>query len=218
MLCGCGEEKEQVEEEAFNLTNQGMSVYLAGELRKSMVHIQTEQFSGSGFIWEFEEDMIIVTAAHVLKDSSDFEVSLPDGYTLDADLYWVCENSDLAFLFIRGERIPKLHLGNYATIRKNTERYNQIQRGELLYAMGHTGPSDATIAMGTLSDKWIFVESFEQFMVLAESEIQNGMSGGALLDGDGYCIGILCGMDTEGQVVAVPYQVVEAELVSIHWE
>ncbi len=214
-----GQEAEKRKEgEPLKIDNQGMPEDLLNGLLKSLVHIQTPALSGSGFIWEFEEDMVIVTAAHVLENASSFAVTLPDGYTLSADLYWVCEHSDLAFLFIKGERIPKLHLEYYRTIDKKTENFNKIQSGELLYAIGHTGPTEALTVTGSLEDKWIFVEDFEQFMVLAEMEIQNGMSGGALLDAEGYCMGILCGMDGEGQVVAVPYQVIEAELLSIHWE
>lgn len=204
--------------EALQVENQVLPEELEQELLKGLVFIETEELCGSGYIWEYEEDMVIVTAAHVLEDASaGIQVTLADGYRTSVDLYWICQNSDLAFLLIDGKRIPQLRMEKYHQVKKSADSFNRLQPEDSLYAMGHTGGSSVLIQQGSLIDKWIYVEAFEQFMVVAQMEIRLGMSGGGLFDEQGACLGILCGTDEAGQTVAVPYQVIEAEQVSIYW-
>lgn len=230
LFCGCGadEDLEQTQQDAtgvrwesladVQVENQGMDEAIYTELQKSMVLIDTGELSGSGLIWEFDQDMVIVTAGHVLADVSEsIYVTLSDGYTITADLYWNCANSDLAFLKIEGERIPKLHVEHYRVVPHSAEDFNKAKQGEQVYAIGYRGLADALVSRGTLEDKWVYVEDFEQFMVLVRADIEQGMSGGGLFDEAGSCIGITCGTDESGRTVAVPSQVVDAEIISLYW-
>lgn len=230
LLCGCGTDdalKETQQDSIIvqwespqdvQMENQGMDETLCRELQKSMVLVDTGELCGSGLIWEYEEDMVIVTAGHVLEDlSGAIYVTLSDGYTITADLYWICTNSDLAFLKIEGERIPKLHIEHYGVVSHRDEYFNKAKQEDVLYAMGYRGQADALVVQGTLEDKWVYVEAFEQFMVLVRAETVQGMSGGGLLNESGECIGIICGTDQAGRTVAVPSQVVDAELISLYW-
>ena len=60
-------------------------------------------------------------------------------------------------------------------------------------------------------DPWIYVEDFDQYMLLLQGLIAPGMSGGGAFTEDGVFVGILCGGDEEGKVAVVPYSMIETE-------
>ena len=227
LLCSCSTNEETPQDtttvlwespEDVRIENCGMEETLCKELQKSLVFIDTGELCGSGLVWEYEEDMVIVTAGHVLEEvSGAIYVTLSDGYTITADLYWLCTNSDLAFLKIEGEQIPKLHMEHYSVVSHSAEYFNKAKQEDILYTMGYRGLADALVLQGALADKWVYVEDLEQFMVLVRAEVVQGMSGGGLFDASGHCIGIICGTDREGSTVAIPSQVVDAELISLYW-
>lgn len=229
-LGGCGADKEEAEQSLETSTvqwdtpddvqveNPGMDEKIYQELQKSLVMVDTGELCGNGMIWEYEEDMVIVTAGHVLEQvPGAIHVTLSDGYTITADLYWNCTNSDLAFLKIEGHRIPRLHQKYYGVVPHGSEAFNKVQPEAALYAMGYRGPADILIQQGTLEEKWMYVEAFEQFMVSVQALVVPGMSGGGLFDETGHCIGVICGTDQDSRTVAVPSQVVDAELISLYW-
>lgn len=213
-------EENIVREDDFQVIveNNVMPKELQDLLTGNLVWVEAGDYCGSGYIWSMEGDLLIVTAAHVLEDvSKGVKVRLWDGYEVSVNEHFISTTSDLAFLKIDGERIPLLRKERYATAPLEKVALDKAQEGDRLYVMGYTGSDTVCINEGTLINKWIYVEDFEQYMILAQIDIAHGMSGGALLDAEGYCIGIISGKSEDGEMVAVPYHVITAEMFSVAW-
>lgn len=214
------DEEKQAQADALQVTveNNVMPKDLQNLLTGNLVWVEAGDYCGSGYIWSMEGDLLIVTAAHVLEDvSKGVKVRLWDGYQVSVNEHFISTTSDLAFLKIDGERIPLLRKELYATAPLEKSALDRVQDGDTLYVMGYTGNDTVCINAGTLINKWIYVEDFNQYMILAQIDIAHGMSGGALLDAEGYCIGIISGKSEEGEMVAVPYHVITAEMFSVAW-
>ncbi|MBR6628193.1 MAG: trypsin-like peptidase domain-containing protein [Lachnospiraceae bacterium] len=223
ILTGCGKSEEdmpEIEESEVQVTveNMEMPVTLQETVTTNLVWVEAGNYCGSGYIWEMDDNLLVVTAAHVLKDVSQGVVlRLWDGYRVGVDEHFICKNSDLAFLKVDSERIPLFRKDLYAKASLEKSALDRIEKGAPLFAMGYTGSDKVCINKGMLTDKWIYVDDMEQYMILAEMDIVHGMSGGALLDSEGYCIGIISGKNEEGEIVAVPFHVITAELYSVAW-
>ena len=134
----------------------------------------------------------------------------PDGGTDDtqarAALRAIAVNSDLVFL-----RVDKKELdpdGEYPIVATDRERFDQLEVYEDVWMYGgdNTKPIYAFVV-----NPWIYVEDFEQYMLLLQGLPEPGMSGGGAFTEDGVFLGILCGADEEGKVAVVPYSIIESE-------
>lgn len=180
--------------------------------------------SGSGVIFEKSENMLwIVTAGHVLEKADaenpvyvDFSSVRDSGETVTAQCtgYAVLTDADLAFLCL-GQEIPEEVWHELRAVEKDKESYDALQTSDQVHVSGYREGS-LLICEGTLEEFWIYVEDFEQYMMLAKCEIYPGMSGGGLYDGAGHLIGIVCGNNDQGEVAAVPLHVVEARFESVN--
>lgn len=175
--------------------------------------------SGSGVIFEVSENMLwIVTAGHVLEKADaenpvyvDF-TSVRDSeeaITAQCTDYDVSTEADLAFLRLGREEIPEEVWHELRAVEKDKESYDALQASDQVHVSGYREGS-LFVCEGTLEEFWIYVEDFEQYMMLAKCELYPGMSGGGLYDGAGHLIGIVCGNNEQGEVAAVPLHVVEA--------
>lgn len=177
--------------------------------------------SGSGVIFEKSEDMLwIVTAGHVLEKvdaESPVYVDFPnvrdsvEGVTVQCTDYDVLTEADLAFLCLGREEIPEKVWHELGAVEKDKGSYDALQASDKVYISGYREGS-LFICEGTLEEFWIYVEDFEQYMMLAKCELYPGMSGGGLYDEEGHLIGIVCGNNEQGEVAAVPLHVVEARM------
>ncbi len=57
---------------------------------------------------------------------------------------------------------------------------------------------------GIVLEPMVIIEDYGQYMILAQCEGKPGMSGGGLFDERGYLLGVLSGVNENGQVAAVP--------------
>ena len=64
---------------------------------------------------------------------------------------------------------------------------------------------------GSVLENWIYVEDFQQYMMLLQGEIHPGMSGGGVFDQNENFLGILCGANEEGEIAAIPLSIIQAE-------
>ena len=154
-----------------------------------------------------EESVLILTAGHVLdQNTGEILVTFPDDTQARAALRAIAVNSDLAFL-----RVDKKELdpdGEYPTVATDRERFDQLEVYEDVWMYGgdNTKPIYAFVV-----NPWIYVEDFEQYMLLLQGLPEPGMSGGGAFTEDGVFLGILCGADEEGKVAVVPYSIIESE-------
>lgn len=153
--------------------------------------------SGSGVI--ISEDGYIATNNHVVDQTTQIEVILPDKRIFTAELVGRDPNTDLALLKIKAEGLPTLKFGDS----------DNVQIGEWVLAVGYPFSLNTTVTAGIISAKArsigilnspgtgapggnpetagsAAIESFIQ----TDAAINPGNSGGALVNTNGELIGI----------------------------
>ena len=150
------------------------------------------QGQGSGVI--ISANGYILTNNHVVEDASEVTVSLQDGRTLDAVVVGTDPQTDVAVLKIESkESFP------FARIADS----EQIEVGDVVFAIGNPLGVGQTVTMGIVSAKGrdnlnMIQGGFEDF-IQTDASINQGNSGGALVDATGRLIGINTMILTDGR-------------------
>lgn len=146
------------------------------------------QSLGSGVI--YDKDGYIITNAHVVSGATQITVVLPDTREFDAKLLGIDESSDIAILKINGDKLPNAKLG--------TSR--DLIIGEWAVALGNPygflmNDTKPSVAVGVISavnrnfgqrqDGKIYKD-----MIQTDAAINQGNSGGPLVNINGEVIGI----------------------------
>ena len=141
----------------------------------AVVSIEAGDTTGSGSI--ITPDGLILTNAHVVKDSRTVKVVLADGRTLEAEVVAFDRNDlDLAVVQIPGQR-------NLPTI---TFAQNPVQVGQRAFAIGNPfGRFQGTFTVGIVSR----IDP-EKGLIQTDAAINFGNSGGPLLNSKGELIGV----------------------------
>jgi serine protease Do len=136
---------------------------------------------GSGVI--VSADGYLLTNHHVIDGAEQIKVDLNDGRTLDAKVVGSDPPSDLAVLKIDAGNLPLLSLGDS----------NRVRIGDVVLAIGNPLGVGKTVTMGIISAKGrqtgLSNGTFEDFLQ-TDAPINQGNSGGALVNTDGELIGI----------------------------
>jgi serine protease Do len=140
-----------------------------------------ERALGSGVI--VSADGYIVTNHHVVDGAEQIKVDLHDGRTLEAKLIGSDAPSDLAVLKINASNLPVLPLGDS----------DKVRVGDIALAVGNPLGIGETVTMGIISAKGrstgLSDGTFEDFLQ-TDASINQGNSGGALINTHGELIGI----------------------------
>jgi serine protease Do len=160
---------------------------------------------GSGFIIDAEGH--VLTNAHVIDDANVISVQLDDGREVPARLVGQEKRIDLAVLDIDVEGLQPLPLGDSATVRV----------GDYVIAVGNALGLSNTVTAGIVSavgrEVTSEVPGYADF-IQTDASINQGNSGGPLVDLDGRVIGINTMVSAEGQGIgfAVPINMVKQVL------
>ncbi len=138
---------------------------------------------GSGFI--VNPDGEILTNNHVISGSQQVEVMLPDQTRYPAKILARDRANDLALIKIQPKRkLPFLNLGDS----------DRLQVGQKVLAIGQPLGLDGTLTVGIVSSlkRTIRGENDQELegMIQTDAAINQGNSGGPLLDSSGNVIGI----------------------------
>lgn len=147
--------------------------------------IPEQRASGSGVI--LTDDGYIVTNNHVIENADEINVTLNNKQSYKAELVGTDPSSDIAVLKINGKNLPYMLFGNS----------DDVKLGQWVLAIGYPLTLDVTVTAGIVSAKartlginsrksQTPVESFIQ----TDAAVNQGNSGGALVDTDGKLIGI----------------------------
>ncbi len=159
---------------------------------------------GSGFI--IDADGLILTNYHVIDGAQDLVVTLEDGRELAATVVAADQTHDLAVVKVDATGLPTIELGSSA----------DLQVGQLVVAIGSPlGTYTDTVTSGILSGtgRTITVASATSRrgqtltdLLQTDAAINEGNSGGPLLDATGHAIGINTAVDSTAQGIgfAVP--------------
>lgn len=148
--------------------------------------------SGSGFVVNYEGDMVIVTNNHVIENADQIRVTFSDGSVAIADLVGTDPYADLAVLRanIPAERLVSVELGNSDELLVgqrviaigNPFGLSGSMTVGIISALGRTLPGSFTDPdVGTFSNPEI---------IQTDAAINPGNSGGPLLDSHGRVVGV----------------------------
>ncbi|HSM08216.1 MAG TPA: trypsin-like peptidase domain-containing protein, partial [Gemmatimonadota bacterium] len=132
---------------------------------------------GSGFI--VDQEGIILTNHHVIRNATNATVRLSSGDIYDrVSVLAVDERRDLAVLKISGFGLPTLQLGNSDSVRIGTD----------VIAIGSPLGLENTVSTGIVSGRRTEPRGFQLLQITAPAS--TGSSGGPVLLRDGRVVGI----------------------------
>jgi putative serine protease PepD len=155
------------------------------EAAGSVVTIQTENGTGSGFI--VSADGLIVTSWHVIEGAASLTAVLPEGTELAATVVRTDQKHDVAVLDVNATSLPALRLAT-----------DDAQIGQTVIALGTAlGEFPDTVTLGIVSglDRSIEVSAGRSVRSLSgvlqtDAALNPGMSGGPLLNLAGQVVGV----------------------------
>lgn len=161
----------------FNGGGDGRRYYIPGQMA-----------SGSGVL--ISDDGYIVTNNHVIDDADEISVTLSNSAkTYKAKLIGADPSTDLAVIKIEGSGFPYLLYGNS----------DNVEIGQWVLAIGYPLNLDATVTAGIVSAKSRSIginksggsrnSAIESF-IQTDAAVNQGNSGGALINTNGELIGV----------------------------
>jgi len=189
---GAGYKDEETSIAQHYITDQSPmdSVEIAERVIPSIVGIVSNQYkgftvqqsTGSGFI--ISEDGYVVTNEHVISGATEFAVILTDGNQYNAKLIGSDSSVDIAVLKIDEKDLPEVELGYSSELRV----------GETVIAVGNPlGQAFASsVTRGIISglNRSITISDRQYDVIQTDAAINEGNSGGALVNAYGQVIGI----------------------------
>jgi serine protease DegQ len=142
--------------------------------------IEPQRGLGSGVI--VSPEGYLITNNHVIEGADDIEVQLADGRTAVAQVIGSDPETDVAVLRIRLDRLPAITFGDVG----------RLQVGDIVLAIGNPFGVGQTVTSGIVSAlgrTQLGINIFENF-IQTDAAINPGNSGGALVDTQGYLVGI----------------------------
>jgi len=141
---------------------------------------QTVARLGSGVI--ATADGYVLTNNHVVQAADEIAVALGDGRRVSARLVGADPETDLAVLKIDLPDLPIMIFGRSETLKV----------GDVVLAIGNPFDVGQTVTMGIVSALGrtnLGINAFENF-IQTDAAINEGNSGGALVDSNGHLVGI----------------------------
>ncbi|MFK7956094.1 MAG: S1C family serine protease [Lysobacterales bacterium] len=183
----------------------------AGRTLLSPPRLINRRVLGSGVI--LRQDGIIVTNFHVIYEADNINVALWDGRIIQARVIGVDEESDLAVLKVDYTDLPTL-----------PSPLTPLRVGDVVLAIGNPLGLGKTVTMGIVSatGRSDVKVSLYETLIQTDAAINQGNSGGALVNADGHIVGLNAavatsntgngnkGQKAEGISFAIPIDTVRA--------
>ena len=145
--------------------------------------MQTPERTGFGSGVLISKDGYIVTNNHVIAGADEISVTLNDNRQFKGRIIGTDENTDLALIKIEGDDFPTIPVGDS----------DALKVGEWVLAVGNPFNLTSTVTAGIVSAKarslGMAKESIESY-IQTDAAINQGNSGGALVNARGELIGI----------------------------
>ncbi|MBO7645663.1 MAG: trypsin-like peptidase domain-containing protein [Prevotella sp.] len=150
-----------------------------GQGQKRKVQTPKKEGTGSGVI--ISQDGYIVTNNHVVDGADELTVTLNDNREFSARIIGTDKNTDLALIKVNANGLPAIKVISS----------DDIKVGEWVLAIGHPLNLRATVTAGIVSAKArsLGANGVEAF-IQTDAAINQGNSGGALVNARGELIGI----------------------------
>jgi len=182
--------------------------------RNSVVLIETDLGSGSG--WVYDLDGHIITNNHVVEDTSWIQVTFQSGTIIQATLVGRDPYSDMAVIRINhlGEPLLPLEIG----VSKN------LLVGETVIAIGNPFGLDNTMTAGIVSATGRQMSTINNYAIVdviqTDAAINPGNSGGPLFNLRGKVVGMNTAIisntnDFSGIGFAIPSDTIQREVMTL---
>ncbi|MFC1662659.1 S1C family serine protease [Patescibacteria group bacterium] len=170
---------------------------------------------GSGFI--IRSDGLVLTNKHVVsREGVDYSVVLDDGTSYEATVLALDPTNDIAFIDIEADNLPAVTLGDSDALAVGQTVIaigNVLGRYENSVTRGIISGLSRTIQAGGSSGA---PETLED-TIQTDAAINQGNSGGPLLNIAGQVVGVNTAISASGQLVgfAIPINQVKSDIASI---
>ena len=176
---------------------------------------QYYEVQGSGFIYEFEDQIIVITNNHVVADVSDIVVTFSNGNGYIAEVIGSDAYSDLAVLSVDA---PFEEYNSLEIVSSS-----DLEVGDPVIAIGSPMGLDSTMTIGIVSQLGRTIEESDigsypiANIIQTSAAINPGNSGGPLLNYQGEVVGITTAIieDSEGIGFAIPSNTILREIESL---
>jgi serine protease DegQ len=150
----------------------------------------------------------VLTNNHVVQAADEIAVALSDGRQVEAKLVGADPESDLAVLKIEAKDLPVITFG----------RSDSLNVGDVVLAIGNPFDVGQTVTMGIVSALGrsdLGINTFENF-IQTDAAINQGNSGGALVDSNGHLVGINTAIFSQsGGSVGIGFAIPSALVVQV---
>lgn len=170
------------------------------------MYMKPRRGTGSGFI--VRSNGYILTNRHVVNNASQIKVTLKDKRQLNATVIGTDGFSDLAIIKIDADNLPVLNMGTSKNLRP----------GEFAIAIGSPLGYDHTVTLGIISAIERHVEDINGDInfIQTDAAINQGNSGGPLLNLNGEVIGVNTAINKAGQNIGFSVPIDVAKVVAEH--
>lgn len=179
---------------------------------------QEQKLSGLGSGVIISSDGYILTNNHVVEGADELKVALSDDRELTAKLIGTDPKTDVAVIKIDAEKLPFLTIADS----------DRLRVGDIVFAIGNPLGIGQTVTMGIISAtgrKNVNLltdrepDAYEDFLQ-TDAAINQGNSGGALVDAKGRLVGINSGIATTnrgniGIGFAIPVNLARSVMTSL---
>ena len=149
-----------------------------GRRRQYQQQVPRRTAAGSGVI--ISSDGYIVTNNHVVDGADELTVTLNDNTEYSARIIGADATTDLALIKIDGKNLPAIQIANS----------DDVKIGEWVLAVGNPLGLNNTVTAGIVSAKARSMGTGVSSMIQTDAAINQGNSGGALVNTNGALIGI----------------------------
>lgn len=168
---------------------------------------RVNQSLGSGVI--VSPDGLILTTHHVVARASDIQVALNDGRVTQAHVIGSDRDTDLAVLRIEGSQLPSARFADA----------DALHVGDVVLAIGNPFGIGQRVTMGIVSavgNSRLNLLTYDDF-IQTDAAINDGNSGGALVNAAGELVGINTAVFRFGEGIgfAIPAQAARRVLAQI---
>ena len=166
----------------------------------------TSEVQGSGFVYEYAGQMVIITNSHVVEDAASITVTFADENAYDAEVVGEDVSTDLAVLSVDA---PASEYHALEIVSSSTLRV-----GDYVVAIGSPYGLAGTMTTGIISalDRIITITDDKGAsyditgLIQTSAPINSGNSGGPLMTYDGQVIGVTTAIvsDSDGLGFVIP--------------
>ncbi len=167
-----------------------MDLRWIAEAEYSIVQIATPYATGTGFIYPNQK--FIVTNEHVVRDNNKVIVEGKSLLRQSADVIYLDEKYDIAFL-----ALPEL-LGKINALKIQS---TEIELGEVVFALGHPFGLKFSATKGIISSLDHTLEGIK--FIQHDAALNPGNSGGPLLTSEGHLAGVNTFIHKDGQKIGI---------------